>query len=674
MARTTLSLNCVKSCLVDQARPDASQVSTVYTISGNATDQNTKRVILGFESFPQALRYRKLYSAILSARLKSNITQANSTTAYLYVAPDSFPSDFTPSEITWNNGGRFTGAKYLGYTSTNNQAYEIKDIPQTASPDYVLPTLVPSVISKPLGLAVLRGEANLDLSTVPYLVVEYDDTENVPTKIAGKNNKSGYIDPYTEQVFEWEYDWSLQDSYYALGPIDQTSFTFYWGTSAAGPWTQITQATSEQSVTIPANTFPVGTVYWKVSGTDGAGQTSETQVYTITTADAQAVASPVYPISRVIDESAPIEFKWNIANAYGNAATGADLEYSTDSATWVPLGHVDGTANTFTAPDGTFTAGKYYWRVRSYNTDNVAGPWSATPTFIYLVAPVVENLQATSEPFATITWQSAEQQAYKIEVDGVSLGTFFGPDKSYTLQDFLEDGEHTVQVAVQNSFSLWSETASYTFTVTNVPGDEVTLQGQFAIDAALYWYTESESSNFLVYRDGKKIGSSNSNIFTDRFVLGQHSYYVLNVLPGGYYTKSNVVTGTMKACTTVIDTLQEPSGWMELRLTANDPDEQIFSYQRTASLRHFTGSVYPILELAKYEDGSGTYDVAFPDLPSAQAFEALKGKVVIIKSRGGNVVIGALLQLQKRVGDFFIAYDFTVQRIAWEDFVDDQNG
>lgn len=672
MARTTLNLNCVKSCLVDQARPDASQVSTVYTISGNATNQNTKRVILGFESLPQALRYRKLYYAMLYARMKSNIAQDYSTTAYLYLPPDSFNADFTPSGTTWNNSGKYWG-KNLGNTNTDNQAYEIKDIPHSASSAFILTSTVPLMISRPLGIEVLRGEANLDLSTVPYVALEYDDSENVPTRIIAKNNKSGYVDPYTAETFEWEYDWDRQDSYYALGPIEQTSFTFSWGTSSTGPWTQITQATSEQSVTIPANTFPAGTIYWKVSGTDGAGQTSETQVYVISTADAQAVANPLYPVSRIIDESSPIEFRWSISNAYGNAATGSDLQYSTDGATWVSLGHVDGTANTFTAPDGTFTAGTYYWRVRSYNTDNVAGPWSATPTFIYLVAPVVENLQATSEPFSTITWQSAEQQAYKIAVDGVSLGTFFGTDKSYTLQDYLEDGEHTVQVAVQNSVSLWSETESYTFTVANVPGDEVTLQGQFAIDAALSWYTESAISNFLVYRDGKKIGSSNSNIFTDRFALGEHSYFVINVLAGGYYTKSNVVTGVMKACVTVIDTAQNPSGWMELKLTANDPDEQIFSYTRTSSLRHFTGAALPVLELSKYEDGSGVYNVAFKDLSDANAFEALKGQVVIVKSRGGNVIIGALTQLQKRMGDFFIVFDFTLQRIYWEDFVNDQN-
>ena len=45
----------------------------------------------------------------------------------------------------------------------------------------------------------------------------------------------------------------------------------------------------------------------------------------------------------------------------------------------------------------------------------------------------------------------------------------------------------------------------------------------------------------------------------------------------------------------------------------------------------------------------------------------------MIKSRRGNVIIGALLQLQKRVADFFTAYSFTVQRIHWEEFTDDTN-
>ena len=45
------------------------------------------------------------------------------------------------------------------------------------------------------------------------------------------------------------------------------------------------------------------------------------------------------------------------------------------------------------------------------------------------------------------------------------------------------------------------------------------------------------------------------------------------------------------------------------------------------------------------------------------------GRIVIVKSRGGEVLIGALTKLSKRLKDFYITYSFSVQQIQWEDMV-----
>ena len=61
--------------------------------------------------------------------------------------------------------------------------------------------------------------------------------------------------------------------------------------------------------------------------------------------------------------------------------------------------------------------------------------------------------------------------------------------------------------------------------------------------------------------------------------------------------------------------------------------------------------------------------MAFPTAEEGRRLEALRGKVIILKSRGGNVTIGSLGNLQKRVTAFYVAYTFTIQRIHVEDFV-----
>ena len=671
MARTTRQLSCTQSAMVFETQPDSNKTEpNEYTITGRISDNNVRRVILGFESFPSSLRYRKLYSVYLKCYLKTDASY-NSITARL--APVSFPS-FNWQTVTWNNSHP-NDWLYLGAQTLRTSAYQQFAVPSTFWSDLPADTIV-GLISRPWALDnPLSGTTvKLDIAQSTYLLVEYDDTSTVPTQISANNKTSGYINPHSAQTFSWGYDWNNEDGYYALGPIAQSSFTFYWRATASGTWNTVSRTTSTQSISIAAETFPVGTIYWKVSGTDSAGQTSETPVYTLSTTDAYSTATPVSPKSEIVDSSEPVVFTWQTNNSNGTTQTGADLQYSEDGGSWSDLSHISGSSKKYTLPANSFEPGRYYWRVRAYNADGTAGAWSSNAVVIFMAAPTVSGISATTAPFSTITWQSSGQQAYKLTLDGKDLGAFFGTDKSYTVKDYLEDGPHTVTISTQNSLGLWSEPVSHTFSVENTPGDSVILTGNFKVDATLTWTTSSSYSDFHIYRDNKKIGATTASQFVDRVALQEHEYFVINILPGGFYTKSNTVKGTMKTCVTLIDTLDDPQGWLELRLSANDPDEQVFSFQRTASLRHFSGASLPVLELSKYEDGSGTYDVAFEDPAAARAFEALKGKVIVLKSRGGNVMIGALLQLQKRVADFFVVYDFTVQRIFWEDYINDANG
>lgn len=666
MATSTRTLQCIQSVQIFRNQPDRKgQIqANEYFISKDETP-----VLLGFEAFPSSLRYKKIIRAHVSLYLKQ---LSSVETVYLKTPPDGFPG-FNWSDTSWNTALASGSWDFYGTSGLVGDAYALYNVPDVyVSGDTAADISLKTVRALRSGSLWLHGfifSFYLDIAQSAVMTVEYD-TANVQTQIKATSFTSGYLNPHKSNIFTWDFDWAPTDDYSAVGPIAQKSYTFKWRASTSDPWTSISASTSTKSITIPAETFPTGGIYWKVSGQDGALTYSETPEYYLSTTDSNTSATPVSPVSEVVDGSAPVVFTWRTSNNHGTTPTGADLQYSQDGAVWTDLAHITGSSTRYTMAVGTLNPGRYYWRVRAYNADGNAGPWSSSVSIILVAAPVVTGLYATNVPFSTISWQASGQQAYKITLDGKQLGTFFGSNKSYILQDYLEDGEHTVTVEVENDVGLWSEPADYTFTIENIPGDPVDLTAVFAVDADLTWTTDSTNPDFQVYRDETKIGNVSGLSFLDRFALGDHSYFVINLLPGGYYTKSNIVSGRMKTCVTLIDTLAPAKGWLEMKLTANDPDEQVFSYQRTASLRHFTGAVYPVLELSKYEDGSGTYDVAFSDPQAARAFEDLKGKVVIIKSRGGNVMVGAMLTLQKRVGDFYTVFDFTVQRIHWEDFVD----
>lgn len=490
----------------------------------------------------------------------------------------------------------------------------------------------------------------------------------VTSKPQAAKYAAGYVNPHVAQIFEW--DLVPDGDYYCFGEWAQASATFYWRNGTSGNWTSVPISGPAQQATLAAETMGSGDVQWYVTVTDDQGTTASSEIYTITTVDAETTATPIAPSGTIEDGSKPISFTWGAANDYGTPQGGATLEYSTDGETWTTFATVTGSATSYDAPAGTFSAGTVYWRVKASNVDGVDGPTSDPLVFVCMAAPPAPVVSADDVPFATISWQSETQQAYRVRIDGVLYGPFFGTGKTFTVSAYLENGGHTAEVEVQNSFGLWSDPGTVTFTVTNVPGNPITLRGSFDRDAVLSWETEATAADFYVYRDGVQIGHTAGTGFTDRFVLGEHAYFVINRLPGGYYTKSNTVSGTMRSCVSAI-ALLEGGDWMELKLSENSETVQSFSYSRTASLRHVLGAELPVIETSPFRDGSASYDVSFADLSAAQRFESYRGALVIVKSRGGNVVIGFVSAMSKRMTDFYIAYNFSVTRIHWEDYIDE---
>ena len=94
-----------------------------------------------------------------------------------------------------------------------------------------------------------------------------------------------------------------------------------------------------------------------------------------------------------------------------------------------------------------------------------------------------------------------------------------------------------------------------------------------------------------------------------------------------------------------------------------------YNFSRSHSLRHFSGSALPVLELTPYENKTGSFQCAFKDPAEARAFEALWGQVVVVKSQE-NVITGGLMNLDKAQNAFYIAYAFMIEEIALEEVVD----
>lgn len=667
------------SWTINNAQGAANQSSAIFywRVSGASSytqvsvSGNTKSVSIAANTFPtgKTVQWYVRATAADGTVLQSSATTF--TTVSTRVTLDTYPSGndvYTAAVLKWtwhlaSNVGNYNqaNAKLYWRVSTSSTYSQIAISGNTQSLNVPANTFPTNKTIQWYLEATDVGGLTSTTSTMSFKTVTTQITpQDSPT--------SGYTDPRYNIVFQW---------YFASsgGSVPQASATFYWKVSTASTYTSVAATGSTTKVTIPANTFPVASLIdWYISGTDVGGTTSTSQVYQISTTATTAYAWPQEPIGIAVDGSKPITLRWLLSNEDGTSPKRVTLEWKKPTdVSWTTIRSAEEAFTSWEVDAGTFPTGEIEWRVTATNRDNVDGP-PGTAAFICLRAPdAPSGLSATAVPRTKIQWQGSGQQAYEISIDGVVVKKAYGIDVSDWTPDFvLEDGIHTISVRIQGSYGYWSDYSETTISVQNIVPAEwenLSLTGSFGVDAVLT-ADGATIADANWFRDGKRIAVTHGlTSFTDRFVLGLHSYYVELWSEDGNYARSNVVEGTMKSCITRI-ALFEGGEWIDLRLSAASDSVQEFTYGRTGSLRHVLGTRYPVLEISNFEDESGTYDCAFKDVQSAAEFEALRGKIVILKSRGGNVLIGALTTLGKQYTDFYITYSFTVQQIDWEDFTD----
>lgn len=670
----TTTLYASKYAYVERGNAGNSHSNAVQPVQNTL---NGPKLLLRFPSLSSSLQYR----AITSVRLKFGA----SGHGYTYVTRETFVSDdFDVAALTYEtvptseddkvfrkniNCYQYAGDFDIVAEAAFGASEEVKPVELLRNrtcilSDFVLYAGYNSALSID---TPLYAESDASYKK-PQLEVVYSDADVGVSDFVPQNPE--YINPHVANTIHWTYIVSR----HTLTPISVTAESFFWREHGDESYTEIQLTPGAQEVTIPAETFPdASSIDYFVRVTCSSDVTTDSCVMHSSTADTLPTATPIAPNASVEAANEPIVLRWSVANDSGSVHTKSDIQYSTNGGTsWSSLATVNGSATQYTVAAGTFQAGPIDWRVRAYNIDNVEGSWGAA-SFVALAAPAAPSVLSDAVPFATISWQSEGQQAYQIEVDGKDLGTFFGTGKQFTLGTPLEDGDHTARVRVQNLYGMWSAYGTVVFTVTNSPGDGIMLTGDFGVDAELAWATGESTADFLIFRDGVRIGHTAGMNFRDRHVLGAHEYCVINRLPDGNYSRSSTVQGRMCVRRPMIAPLAGGE-WLPLRYSEKSLAEQRFSWSQTHSLRHIAGAKYPVLELSPYEDLSGTYDAAFLSAAGAAAFRTLLGEVVILKSREGKVLIGALTDVSEVVNSFYLAFQFTIEQIHWEDFIDDEDG
>lgn len=628
-----------------------SNPTTNYSSDASVTDGN---LLISFSGFPASEKFKAITRA--SVAIYANLaygTDGQSCAA----SADFLAESFAEKSVTYNTAPKTDalGSVRVSAYVTGDGKYATGNVLGIGL-EHLQSLLVYGLkVSPPYRIAFQTSRG----SNKPYISVEYSD-EIVGLSLSNLAPSSGSIVPANVTTFSW----AEAATGVCYESITRASAKFCWRKSASDTVKEIAVPGTATSITIPANTFSGDSIQWQISVTANSGVTTTSDWMTLSLTDVESTAVAVAPDRAVLDGSSDNVFKWEHVISTGTAQTKAELQQSTDGSTWTALATVTGAANTWTAPAGTFTSGTKYWRVRTYNSKGAAGAWSAATQFIVLAAPATPPVSIVStEPRPEISWQSDEQQAYQVEIDGVyASGTRFGTGKTWKAPFYLADGSYTVRVRVQNEYGFWSPWGTAALPVTNVPGGAITLTAEGGIEAALSWAAGS-FDYYLVYRDGMAIAKVTEPSYTDAASIGGVRYQVR----GCYDNSDNYSLSEAVEVTVGTDNVRlydmERGEWLHFLYDSSAHRSTGLSLSQDIQYVQLSGHTYPVAERSEFKSRALRITCVCADDAERQALRALLGHLTCCKTPEGNMTIGYPASISESSDDFFSTYSFTIEQI-----------
>lgn len=320
-----------------------------------------------------------------------------------------------------------------------------------------------------------------------------------------------------------QYEWVSATVYYK-----KTTEQNYQSVAAtlSGSWSDMTVTTG-----VAFDEGSTYDVYVEAVADDDSIATSSVEQFNTT--DSTAIATCISPSGAFT--TGDVSFVWSHRTAYGTPQYAYDLQYSNNNgSSWTTVANHVVTSNTSTTATLT-DAGTYIWRVRTYNTNDVAGEWAQASFVNQVPANPPTNLQITTAGRPTVSWTSISQTAYQVQfLQNESVvydsGAVYTSETSHFVNQYFDDSRsYVARVRVYNGLGEVSDWVQSGYQQPSTTDVSFTITANDGGGATIYIAPSEDHVKYYILRNNKLIGEATNNTYTDIYAVGMTNYSVVGV-------------------------------------------------------------------------------------------------------------------------------------------------
>lgn len=473
---------------------------------------------------------------------------------------------------------------------------------------------------------------------------DYQQLTSLPISITPGDS---FIDFTKDNLFSYNIDTSS-----LFGTPVVTSTELSYKLSSSSTYTKVNG--DSIGVTLPKNTFSGLKEYnANIAITTITGLTSTSSDSTYTTTDSIPSTNILYPSNDYVEEN--VDFGWEYNIGTGTSQYAYDIQFSQDLVNWNTIkSHiVSSETNTSITID---TSGSYYWRIRGYNINDVAGAWSEPALFINRIppkAPVITSVTQTSR--LNVEWQSYDQYSYTLTLTNsnneeiYNSGIVVSSNKSTLINEYLENGTYTVNLKTSNIYGMESQISTYTI---NLNVDKSGYQApNFTIsqvdnDVVFNIVDNTQYSYYYLQRDNVTIAKITTNEYIDKFAYGNHLYTLIGISSNDVAVYSSQFFKYEIKETLLVDML---GNTYDIHYRRGAPIDVQRDINIDFESNNFIGANLPDVSYTNFRDINYSVNFYYPD-----DVKNLLGKVLFYRDIYGNhdfVVAYQASILERRVGN-----------------------